>query len=93
MAVPDVSVDLDVLQDSGRTVLDEAASLPETGEPSYVGDAAVGSSEVAAVLAQVRLEQATRAETIAVSLTAAGRRPIAGANAVDALDCGMVGAV
>lgn len=89
----DVSVDLHVLQESGRSVLDAATSLPATGAPGHVGDGAVGSTEAAAVLTQVGLEQATRAQTLATTLADAGRRPVAAANAVDALDRGMLGAV
>ncbi|WP_127817688.1 hypothetical protein [Microbacterium sp. CPCC 204701] len=91
--VRDVSVDLHVLQESGRAVLDAATSLSATGEPGPVSEAAVGSAEVAAVLAQVSLEQATRAETAATTLGVAGRKPGGAAHAVDALDRGIVGAV
>ena len=89
----DVSADLQVLRDTGVTVLAAADSLPALGDPGDVNGTAVGSPEVLTVLMQVGVEQATRAEAVAMALRDASGRPFRAATEIEALDRRAAGLV
>lgn len=92
-SVSDVSVDLDVLRDCGRVVLSAATTVAGITELGDVSDDALACADAVAALRMTQLEMHVRAETSAESLRSAGNRPGAAANAVSALDSGMVTAV
>jgi hypothetical protein len=89
----DVSLDLEVLQDAGRSILTAAASTSKVAHLRDVREDALACPEAVAALNQLQLEQRLRAEIATDALRSAGRRPGTAANAIAGLDAGMVKAV
>lgn len=88
----DVSIDQTVLQVASTDILRAARELLTMGAPRSLQGSAVGSDVVEAVLAQVGVEQAARAEIVAEMLLSQGWAPAAAAQEFAGMDRSMAGA-
>ncbi len=84
-----VSIDSAVLRSVSVAISRAAIEVAATREAGAAGATALGSDEVAEVLAQVGMEQAVRASVVSESLSSAAVMPSRAAAEFGALDRGM----